>query len=205
MLRFNSDYKKADKQKNMEFSLLFFLTLEMIAVGYEYITLDTVKISNNNAIQWFFIIWVVSLFAASLLIMAFKEVTFAICYFLHRVIQLDLVLYVFLCTEEVVISPYLIGFCFLEMAYLVNGITHYNMYYPGNWIKKVNNMCKEFNDSKTIENARGSSFSTYELEMDAKDISFDDQFTDDLFDYYTAFEDTPSAIDSKKHRGTFIV
>ncbi|EGT37768.1 hypothetical protein CAEBREN_21088 [Caenorhabditis brenneri] len=171
MLRFNSDYKKADKQKNMEFSLHFFLMVELIAAGYGFITMGPVKIFNNNAIKWFFIIWIVSLFAASWLIMILKEVTFAICYFLHRVLQLYVLISVYLVTKEVVISLYLIEFFLFEMAWILNGLSYQNMYKDFCMCKDCkHNRCKEFNDTKTIENARGSSFPTYELQMDAKEI-----------------------------------
>uniref|UniRef100_A0A1I7U1V6 MARVEL domain-containing protein n=1 Tax=Caenorhabditis tropicalis TaxID=1561998 RepID=A0A1I7U1V6_9PELO len=200
MMRFMNDYEKMNNDRDMEFSLLFFLTLEVVITVTGYYTMELTGLFNNNVTEWFYSMWILNILAATILFMYTNGSNFVVYRVGFRMIHMIAIVYVFCVYGEMAVSVGVIAFCSLELFVLIAGVSTGEMAYPGKWISGV--MWQE--TVQPIETAR-SSYPVYSLEMDLSNTVNDD-FSDDLFDYYTAFEDEISADESKpKHRGTYIV
>ncbi|CAB03977.2 uncharacterized protein CELE_C49F5.3 [Caenorhabditis elegans] len=208
MMRFHNDFQKMERMRNMEFNLLFLLTVEMIITIVGYYTKDTFGILNKNITDTIYLFWIFNLLLASFFAGILSPINFAIYRIAFRLAHSSATAYIFYTTGFMMIPFYLVGYFLLESLYITNGISNQQMNYPSKWIL---NLADEYQKRTMVENIEGPRihpFTSVACESIRKGAFEKNETFDDLFEYETAYEDVlfPIIQSSKSKRcGTFIV
>ncbi|CAL2043058.1 unnamed protein product [Caenorhabditis brenneri] len=182
----NLDYKKADRNREMEFTLLFLLTVEMLLVVFGYYTMDTTRMfnnnNNNNVQEWFFISWALNLSATPLLAMLISAPNFALYRVGFRIIHLSTIVYIFYHSQQMVVSEFVVGFCFLEFVYLVVGVSNGKMPFPGIIFSESlysYSYRRQQEAESHVEKLRGSDNMNFCIDTDENNSSDEEELFDD--------------------------
>ncbi|CAP20467.2 Protein CBG23672 [Caenorhabditis briggsae] len=184
MMRFIDGYEKFERKRDMEYSLLLTLTIEIIVTITGYYTNKTEQ-SMEVVTELFHLFWILNLIVAAFFIIVSDPISYG----------------------QMITSVFVVGFCLLEFLYLVNGLSREQMTYPGKWItvatKKWNN-----DASEDVETARAVQFEKDISENSEEDVAIqnskiqnsedseDEDYKTDghqtdaesIFDYFSASE-----------------
>ncbi|ULU08679.1 hypothetical protein L3Y34_019703 [Caenorhabditis briggsae] len=206
MMRFIDGYEKFERKRDMEYSLLLTLTIEIIVTITGYYTNKTEQ-SMEVVTELFHLFWILNLIVAAFFIIVSDPIVFATYRAGFRILHLSTLVYIFQSYGQMITSVFVVGFCLLEFLYLVNGLSREQMTYPGKWItvatKKWNN-----DASEDVETARAVQFEKDISENSEEDVAIqnskiqnsedseDEDYKTDghqtdaesIFDYFSASE-----------------
>ncbi|EFO99503.1 hypothetical protein CRE_22477 [Caenorhabditis remanei] len=152
MMRFVNDSNKMEKERNMEFSHIVLLTVEIALSMYGYYSMDSTLI--NSVVEAFYIIWIFNLLAASLFSIIANPLLFSIYRVGFRMIHLAAVVYIFCWYGYMAVSAYVLVFCIADFVYLVNGVSNEQMIFPGRWIVRTTEKWRYSYEETNVEYAR---------------------------------------------------
>ncbi|KAF1749650.1 hypothetical protein GCK72_026118 [Caenorhabditis remanei] len=116
-------------KRNMKFSLIVLLTVEIALSMYGYYSMDSTLI--NTVVDTFYIIWIFNLLVASLFSIIANPLLFSIYCAGFRMIHLAAVVYIFCSYSYMAVSAYVLVFCIADFVYLVNGVSNEQMTFSG--------------------------------------------------------------------------
>ncbi|EFO99549.1 hypothetical protein CRE_22481 [Caenorhabditis remanei] len=123
--------------RNMEFSLLFFVLVELISASVGFLLMEPKSEVDYNVIKVFYFVWTSNLVIASPLFVVMKSNIFAAYRAGFRIIHLTAVVYTFYSYDQRVVPTYVIGIFIVEFVCLIGGFSNDKMPYPGKWIAMI--------------------------------------------------------------------
>ncbi|KAF1749420.1 hypothetical protein GCK72_025888 [Caenorhabditis remanei] len=184
MMRFVNDSNKMEKERNMEFSHIVLLTVEIALSMYGYYSMNSTLI--NSVVEAFYIIWIFNLLAASLFSIIANPLLFSIYRVGFRMIHLAAVVYIFCWYGYMAVSAYVLVFCIADFVYLVNGVSNEQMTFSGRWIVRTTKKWRLSFEETNVEYAR---FGALTSDEDEPLFRKDDMEIDNSSDYIIANDD----------------